>query len=192
MQVRTRKTGHGALSPLSAELGAALAGYLQHVRPDTQARQVFVLHRQRVGPPISDSIVGRAVDHALRNTGMDAPIRGANLLRHSHDWNIALTSCGGPQSCDHRRSRPDLMTDLSGHDLIDCPATLTMEVINGSCPTSAALLGQAHPREALQGVHDHRRHCLPGSWRCPVSPAPGNDGPTRIQTLSRSNPCGDL
>jgi site-specific recombinase XerD len=43
---------------------------------------VFVLHRQRVGSPISDSIVGRAVDQALRNAGMDAPIRAANLLRH--------------------------------------------------------------------------------------------------------------
>jgi integrase/recombinase XerD len=37
----------------------------------------------RVGAPISDSIVGRAVDNALRRAGMDAPVRGANLLRHS-------------------------------------------------------------------------------------------------------------
>jgi integrase/recombinase XerD len=44
---------------------------------------VFVLHRLRAGAPISSSIVGRAVDNALRRAGMDAPIRGANLLRHS-------------------------------------------------------------------------------------------------------------
>lgn len=83
VRVRTRKTGHGALLPLPQELGAALAGYLQRGRPDTRVRQVFVLHRQRVGAPISDSIVGRAVDRALRNAGIHAPIRGANLLRHS-------------------------------------------------------------------------------------------------------------
>jgi len=83
VRVRARKTGHGALLPLPGEVGAALAGYLQHARPDTCARQVFVLHRQRVGAPISGSIVRRAVDNALRNAGMDAPIRGANLLRHS-------------------------------------------------------------------------------------------------------------
>jgi site-specific recombinase XerD len=51
--------------------------------PHTAARQVFVLHRLRVGAPISDSIVGRAVDNALRRAQIQAPIRGANLLRHS-------------------------------------------------------------------------------------------------------------
>jgi integrase/recombinase XerD len=83
VRVRTRKTGHGALLPLPGVVGAALADYLQHGRPDTQARQVFVLHRLRAGAPISDSIVGRAVDNALRQAGIEAPIRGANLMRHS-------------------------------------------------------------------------------------------------------------
>ncbi|MGH3936795.1 MAG: tyrosine-type recombinase/integrase [Pseudonocardiaceae bacterium] len=70
MRVRGRKTGRGALLPLTGEVGAALADYLQHGRPDTPARQVFVLHRLRVGAPISDSIVGRAVDNALRRAGI--------------------------------------------------------------------------------------------------------------------------
>lgn len=83
VRVRARKTGHGALLPLPGEVGAALAGYLRHARPDTRARQVFVLHRLRVGAPISSSIVGRAVDNALRRAGVVAPMRGANLLRHS-------------------------------------------------------------------------------------------------------------
>ena len=83
MRVRTRKTGHGALLPLPGEVGAALADYLQHGRPGTPARQVFVLRWLRAGAPISGSIVGRAVDNALRRAGMDAPVRGANLLRHS-------------------------------------------------------------------------------------------------------------
>ena len=83
VRVRARKTGHGALLPLTAEVGTALADYLQHGRPDTAARQVFVLHWLRPGAPISHSVVGRAVDNALRRAGMDAPVRGANLLRHS-------------------------------------------------------------------------------------------------------------
>jgi integrase/recombinase XerD len=83
VRVRARKTGHGALLPLTGEVGAALAAYLQHGPPDTAARQVFVLHWLRPGAPISVSIVGRAVDNALRRAGMDAPVRGANLLRHS-------------------------------------------------------------------------------------------------------------
>jgi len=83
IRVRARKTGHGALLPLPHQVGEAVAGYLWRGRPATMARQVFVLHRQRVGAPISSSIVGRAVEHALRKAGIEAPMRGANLLRHS-------------------------------------------------------------------------------------------------------------
>jgi len=83
LRVRARKTGHGALLPLTAEVGMALAGYLQHGRPVTAARQVFVQHRLRPGEPISSSVAGNAVDNALTRAGMDAPVRGANLLRHS-------------------------------------------------------------------------------------------------------------
>jgi integrase/recombinase XerD len=83
VRVRARKTGHGALLPLPGEVGAALAEYLQHGRPGTPARQVFVQVRIRPGAPISSSVVGNAVDNALRRAGMDAPVRGANLLRHS-------------------------------------------------------------------------------------------------------------
>ena len=82
MRVRARKTGHGALLPLTSEVGAALAQYLQHGRPDTDAREVFVLHWLRVGAPISPSIVGRAVQRAVDNAGIAAPSRGGNLLRH--------------------------------------------------------------------------------------------------------------
>jgi len=83
VHVATRKTGHGALLPLPHDLGRALSAYLQRGRPGTQARQVFVLHRQHVGAPITRQIVGDAVDRALRHAGMEAPMRGANLLRHS-------------------------------------------------------------------------------------------------------------
>lgn len=83
IRVRARKTGHGALLPLTAEVGAALADYLQHGRPEVGAREVFVLHWLRVGAPISTSIVGRAVQRALDGAGIDAPVRGGNLLRHS-------------------------------------------------------------------------------------------------------------
>ncbi len=40
VSVRTRKTGHGARLPIPAEVGHALAEYLEHGRPDTRARGV--------------------------------------------------------------------------------------------------------------------------------------------------------
>lgn len=83
VRVRARKTGHGALLPLTSEVGAALVDYLRHGRPDTGAREVFVVHRLRVGAPISTSIVGRAVQRAVDHAGIEAPVRGGNLLRHS-------------------------------------------------------------------------------------------------------------
>lgn len=94
VRVRARKTGHGARLPLTAEVGAALSDYLQHGRPDTSVRQVFVLLGHRGGAPISDSIVGRAVDNALRRAGMDAPMRGANLLRHSLATDLLARGAG--------------------------------------------------------------------------------------------------
>ena len=42
-----------------------------------------MLHQLRVGAPISGSIVGRAVDNALRRARITAPMHGGNLLRHS-------------------------------------------------------------------------------------------------------------
>jgi site-specific recombinase XerD len=83
VRVRARKSGHGAVLPLPHEVGEALVDYLRRGRPVTAARQVFVLHRQRVGAPISSSIVKRAVGNALRKADIDASLRGGNLLRHS-------------------------------------------------------------------------------------------------------------
>lgn len=98
--VRTRKTGHGALLPLTAEVGNALADYLQHGRPDTTAREVFVLQTGRPGSPISDSIVGRAVGRALDRAGIEAPSRGANLLRHSLATGLLARGVGLSQIAD--------------------------------------------------------------------------------------------
>lgn len=83
LRIRSRKTGHGALLPLTDEVGTALAAYLQGARPETTYREVFVVHRLRTGTPISASVVQSAVEHALSKAGILAPTRGSNLLRHS-------------------------------------------------------------------------------------------------------------
>jgi site-specific recombinase XerD len=83
LRVRSRKTGRGAVLPLTAEVGTALADYLEHGRPKTSAREVFVLLRLRPGAPISRSTVKQGVADALRRAAIEAPTRGSNLLRHS-------------------------------------------------------------------------------------------------------------
>ena len=100
IRVRARKTGHGALLPLTGEVGTALADYLQHGRPEVDAREVFVLHWLRLGAPISTSIVGRAVQRALDNAGIDAPTRGGNLLRHSLATELLAGGASLPEIAD--------------------------------------------------------------------------------------------
>lgn len=100
LRVRVRKTGHGALLPLTSEVGTALADYLQHGRPQVDAREVFVLHWLRVGAPISTSIVGRAVQRALDHAGIDAPTRGGNLLRHSLATELLAGGASLPEIAD--------------------------------------------------------------------------------------------
>lgn len=98
--VHTRKTGHGAVLPLTGEVGKALADYLRHGRPDTTGREVFVLHRLRRGAAISRSIVGRAVSRALDRSGIEAPSRGGNLLRHSLATGLLFRGVGLSQIAD--------------------------------------------------------------------------------------------
>jgi site-specific recombinase XerD len=104
IRVPARKTGRGALLPLPQELGQAIVAYLRRGRPATQERQVFVLHRLHLGAPISRQVVGDAVRRALRHSGISAPMRGANLLRHS----LATDLLG------HRTTLKEI-ADLFGH-----------------------------------------------------------------------------
>lgn len=100
LTVRARKTGHGARLPLTAEVGTAIADYLQRARPVTTDRHVFLLQRLRVGMPISVSIVGRAVVNALERAGIQAPMRGANLMRHSLATDLQARGVGLRQIAD--------------------------------------------------------------------------------------------
>lgn len=83
IHVPTRKTGRGALLPLLADVGEAVAEYIENGRPPTQTRQVFVLHHLRVGEPATQQTMCDAVEIALDRAGIEAPVRGPNLLRHS-------------------------------------------------------------------------------------------------------------
>lgn len=83
LNVPTRKTGRGALLPLAADVGEAVFEYIENGRPKTKSRHIFVLHHRSVGEPASPQVVSDAVTAALEKAGVEAPIRGANLLRHT-------------------------------------------------------------------------------------------------------------
>ena len=83
LRVPTRKTGRGALLPLVTDVGKAVAEYIEAGRPPTRSRCVFVLHHLRVGEPARQQTVSDAIRAALDRAGVEAPIRGPNLLRHT-------------------------------------------------------------------------------------------------------------
>jgi integrase/recombinase XerD len=84
VELRTRKTRRGARLPLARQAGRAIAHYLRKSRPATSERRIFVKHTgPRCGQRISAVNVTQAVNRGLTQAGIDAPIKGAYVLRHT-------------------------------------------------------------------------------------------------------------
>ena len=68
--------------PLPQEVGAALLAYLRHARPPLQVPEVFTSTLAPIRP-LTRAAVTHIVRAALRRAGIEAPINGAHVLRHS-------------------------------------------------------------------------------------------------------------
>ena len=69
--------------PLPPEAAQVLADYLQHGRPKTPSRVLFLRYRAPLGP-LSAGAVGTIVRTHLLQAGIkDAPKKGSHVLRHS-------------------------------------------------------------------------------------------------------------
>lgn len=80
--------------PMPADVGAALAHYLRDGRPACCARNVFIRSRAPRRALLGPSAVSCIVFRALRRAGIDSPVKGAHLLRHS----LATQMLGGGAS----------------------------------------------------------------------------------------------
>ena len=69
--------------PLLAEVGKALATYIEKDRPRCDARRVFMRMRAPVMPIAGKGTVTTIVRDAISRAGLDVPDRGAHVLRHS-------------------------------------------------------------------------------------------------------------
>jgi integrase/recombinase XerD len=119
--IRTVKTGRPLALPLTDAVGNALADYLQHDRPPTDHRQVFVSLRPPFHPLVSlrvSKIVREALDHA----GVTAP-RGvaAHAFRHSFATRLVRNGVAldvVAKCLDHATSATtEIYTKLSIEDL---------------------------------------------------------------------------
>jgi integrase/recombinase XerD len=82
LAVPERKAGHSTAFPLAVSVGAALADYLQHGRPQTAERRIFF---RAAAPlrPVGAAAVSAAARHYLLKAGIDVPRPGSHTLRHT-------------------------------------------------------------------------------------------------------------
>ena len=69
--------------PLLDEVGKALAAYIKRDRPQCQTRKVFTRVRAPLTALARKGSVTTVVRAAMSRAGLDVPIRGAHVLRHS-------------------------------------------------------------------------------------------------------------
>ncbi len=69
--------------PLLDEVGKALAAYIKRDRPKCQTRKVFTRVRAPLTALARKGSVTTVVRAAMSRAGLDVPIRGAHVLRHS-------------------------------------------------------------------------------------------------------------
>ncbi len=69
--------------PLPDDVGAAIAAYLKNARPRCDSRRVFLRVRAPYRGLGHASTVDTIVSDALQRAGLDPPMKGAHLFRHS-------------------------------------------------------------------------------------------------------------
>lgn len=84
-RLRVRGKGEREASlPLPADVGQAMAAYLQHGRPAAADRHLFLRSRAPIcGFKNAAVAIGSIVAHAIVRAGIDAPRKGAHQFRHA-------------------------------------------------------------------------------------------------------------
>jgi site-specific recombinase XerD len=113
-QLRVRgKGGRESLLPLTTEVGEAIAAYLEHGRPTSQDRHLFL---RSIAPfrglmEGSDAI-GSIVRYALRRAKVDAPHRGSHQFRHALAVHMLQAGASLPEIGQVLRHRSPQSTSL--------------------------------------------------------------------------------
>ncbi len=112
VRLRTRKTRRGALLPLPREAGRAIADYLRKERPPTAERRIFVQHLgHHRGEPLRGHTLTEVAARALHRAGVDAPLAGAYVFRHTVASRLVA-----------RGARLKEVADFLGHQCLDTTA----------------------------------------------------------------------
>ncbi|MFL9959381.1 tyrosine-type recombinase/integrase [Paraburkholderia nemoris] len=83
VRIRPGKSHRERRLPLPREVGEALCAYLQHERPVSACRAVFLSTREPYGPILDSSVVSRTVRCAMNRAGVIGIPAAAHALRHT-------------------------------------------------------------------------------------------------------------
>lgn len=82
IHVNARKAGHSTTYPLSQVVGEAILSYLQHGRPKTDHREIFLAILAPLRPMTASAVSTRAATY-LRKSGIKVHRAGSHTLRHT-------------------------------------------------------------------------------------------------------------
>jgi site-specific recombinase XerD len=90
LRIRHSKTGTHSLLPLMEPVGKAVIRYLQHGRPTTDAREIFIRSRAPYGPMagIYSEVLRRMEAAGVRPSGK----RGPHIFRHARAVSLLRAS----------------------------------------------------------------------------------------------------
>lgn len=91
--------------PLPRLTGRAIAEYLQHGRPPTTRREVFVRHRPPLNAAAEVDIVRNAVRYAAERCGLQRRVRGTHIFRHTMACRMAQGGAPFKEIADLLRHR---------------------------------------------------------------------------------------
>ena len=109
--VPSRKAGHSTAFPLSQAAGEALIGYLQHGRPQTASRSLF-LRAVPPAQPVSHAIVSSRARHYLQAAGVVVRRPGSHTLRHSCVQRLVDAGFGWKTIGDYAGHRSPKSTEI--------------------------------------------------------------------------------
>ncbi len=108
-----------AQMPVPGDVGAALADYIRHARPQCASRRVFIRARAPLVGFASSVAISSLVDRALKKAGVESTCRGAHLFRHSLATHMLKQGASLPEIGDLlRHRRPDTTAIYAKVDLV--------------------------------------------------------------------------
>ena len=121
------KGGRQSLLPLPADVGAAIAAYLEHGRPACADRHLFLRSVAPIRALMEGSDgVGTIVRHALNRAKVDAPHRGSHQFRHALAVRMLQRGASLPEIGQVLRHRSPQSTSIYAKVDLEALRTLVM------------------------------------------------------------------